>query len=373
MLGPASERVEAADGGKGTQVIEGIDSVGVVGAGTMGAGIAQSLAMAGFQVTLFDVSEHVLDSAEERIQRGLERCEQPRSFSLIRKSTQLRKLGDCDAVIEAAVEDLAVKRELFMQLDRHLDPPKLLATNTSSLPVTKIAGATENPDRVAGMHFFNPPTVMRLVEVVRAEHTTEETVQLALKLARALGKTPVRCKDTPGFVANRVARPFYLTGMRLLEEGRGSPILIDRALREVGGFRMGPFELMDLIGLEVNLVISRSIHDQLGSPERLRPRRIQEELVKRGCKGRKNACGFYVYGENPPGTLNGDLEELVFDMGGRPLPPVEIVREVVGAVIDEAKLAAQEGVAAPPDIDTAMKLGLNWPRGPFEWERELAR
>lgn len=354
-------------------MIEGFDSVGVVGAGTMGAGIAQSLALAGFQVTLYDVSEQVLDAAEERIQRGLERFEQPRAFSLIRKSTQLRRLGDCDAVVEAAVEDLAVKRELFTQLDRFLDPPKLLATNTSSLSIGKIAAATENPDRVAGMHFFNPATVMRLVEVVRAEHTSEDTVQLALKLARALGKTPVRCKDTPGFIANRVARPFYLTGMRLLEEGRGSPSLIDRALREAGGFRMGPFELIDLIGLEVNLTITKSVWERLGRPERLKPRRIQEVLAERGCRGRKNACGFYVYGENPPGTLNGDLEELVPDMGGRPLPAVEIVRAVVGSVIDEAKLAAQEGVALPPDIDTAMKLGLNWPRGPFEWERELAR
>ncbi|MBI5202589.1 MAG: 3-hydroxybutyryl-CoA dehydrogenase [Elusimicrobia bacterium] len=354
-------------------MIEGIDSVGVVGAGTMGSGIAQSLAMAGFQVTLYDVSEEVLDAGEERIQKGLERCEQPRAFSLVRKSTQMRKLGDCDAIIEAAFEDLAVKRELFTQLDRHLDPPKLLATNTSSLSIAKIASATENPDRVAGMHFFNPAAVMRLVEVVRAEHTSEDAIQLALKLARALGKTPIRCKDTPGFVANRVARPFYLAGMRLLEEGRGSPILIDRAMKEVGGFRMGPFELMDLIGLEVNFTITQSIFEQLGKPERLKPRRVQAELVKRGAKGRKNACGFYVYGENPPGTLNGDLEDLVPDMGGRPLAPVEIVREVVGAVIDEAKLAAQEGVAVPPDIDTAMKLGLNWPRGPFEWERELAR
>ncbi|MBI4423494.1 MAG: 3-hydroxybutyryl-CoA dehydrogenase [Elusimicrobia bacterium] len=345
-----------------------IEQVGVVGAGTMGAGIAQALAQAGIQVVLYDVSERVLSAAEERIQRGLERMEAPERFSLVRKATVLRRLEGCDAVIEAAVEDLEVKRQLFTQLDRLLDPPKLLATNTSSLPVAAIASFTENPDRVVGMHFFNPATVMRLVEVVRGEHSSEAAVRQAVALAEALGKTPVRCKDTPGFVANRVARPFYLTGMRLLEEGRGTPLDIDRAVREVGGFRMGPFELMDLIGLEVNLTITRTIWQALGKPDRLQPRRVQEALVERGCRGRKNACGFYVYGENPPGTLNADLEELVPRLAREPAPPPELFKAIVGSVAGEARLAAQEGVASRQDIDTAMRLGLNWPRGPFEWE-----
>lgn len=352
---------------------EGLSSVGVAGAGVMGAGIAQVLAQAGFQVTLYDVSERVLAGAEERIQRGLHRAEQPRQFSLVRKTTQLARLGDCDAVIETAVEDLAVKRELFLHLDRVVEPPKLLATGTSTLSVTRIASATENPDRVAGMHFFNPAQVTRLVEVVRAEHTSEGSLRRAVELAKTLGKAPVCCKDAPGFIVNRVARPYYLTGMRLLEEGRGSPLEIDRALREVGGFRLGPFELMDGLGLKESLAVCRSIWEALGRPDRLRPRKVREQLVARGCRGRKNACGFYVYGENPPGTLNGDLEELVGRGGRKPLPPAEIVREVVGSVIDEAKLVAEDGVATPADIDTAMRLGLHWPRGPFEWESEFAR
>lgn len=348
----------------------GIQSIGVVGAGTMGSGIAQLLAQSGFAALLYDVSEEALSKAEERIQKGLERIEDPRAFSLVRKTTDLRRLASCDAVIEAAVEELGVKRDLFIQLDRLLDPPKLLATNTSSLSVGRIASAAENPDRVVGMHFFNPAPVMRLVEVVRAEHTSEEAAQAAVELARALGKTAVRCKDTPGFIANRVARPFYLSGMRLVEEGAGTPADVDRALREAG-FRMGPFELMDLIGLEVNLTISRQIWEALGRPERLRPRRIQEALVARGARGRKNGSGFYAYGESPPGTVNADLGELVSGWTSRPLPLREIARAVVGAVVEEARLAEAEGVATRTDIDVAMKLGLNWPKGPFEWEREL--
>lgn len=347
-----------------------MQSIGVVGAGTMGSGIAQLLAQCGFAVLLYDISEEILSKAEERIQKGLERIEDPRAFSLVRKTTSLRRLSACDSIIEAAVEDLAVKRDLFVQLDRVLEPPKLLATNTSSLSVGRIASGIENPDRVVGMHFFNPAYVMRLVEVVRTGNSSDAAVAGALELAKALGKTPVVCKDTPGFIANRVARPFYLSGMSVVEEGGGTPAEVDRALREAG-FRMGPFELMDLIGLEVNLTISRQIWDALGRPERLRPRKIQEQLVARGCRGRKNASGFYVYGENPPGTVNQDLEELVEGWAKRPLAPKEIVARVVGAVVQEAELAAEEGVASKPDIDTAMKLGLNWPRGPFEWQRDL--
>ncbi|MCX5787241.1 MAG: 3-hydroxyacyl-CoA dehydrogenase NAD-binding domain-containing protein [Elusimicrobia bacterium] len=348
-----------------------MDLIGVVGAGTMGAGIAQACLQGGVEVALYDVSPEALDAGERRILSGLERLERPELFSMVRRVDSPARLSRCDAVIEAIVEDLGVKRELFAQLDRLVEPPRLLATSTSSFLVGRVAAATEFPERVVGMHFFRPAQVTALVEVVRAEHGSDEAVRRAVRLVRALGKTPVVCGDRPGFIADRVARPFYLSGMRLLEEGRGTPADIDRALRQAG-LRMGPFELMDGIGLEVDLAAARGLWEALGKPERLAPRRIQEQLVAWGRRGRKNACGFYVYGENPPGTINPDLEELVPGLGKRPLAPADVVRTVVGAVLDEAKLAAEERVGSPSDIDIAMRLGFGWPRGPFEWEREIA-
>jgi len=344
-------------------------TIGVVGAGTMGSGIAQLCLQSGCEVRLYDVSEDVLQRGEARIQRGLARAEQPEVFSMMRKTASLRGLEDCDAVIEAAVEDLAVKQDLFRQLDAIVPPPVLLATNTSSLSVGRIASATENPQRVAGIHFFNPAAVMRLVEVVRAEHTSEETAGRAVELAVALGKTVVRCKDTPGFIANRVARPFYREGLRLMEKGAGSPAVLDRALRHAGGFKMGPFELMDLIGLEVNLAISRSVYEALGRPERLKPSPIQEGLVARGDFGRKSGRGFYLHGEGDAGGLNPALDELAPGMNRAPLKPEDVLAGVLSAVVAEARLAKGEGVASEADIDTAMELGLNWPKGPFAWAK----
>lgn len=349
-----------------------IKTVGVVGAGTMGAGIAQLLVQNDVEVRLYDVSEEILSRGEDRVQKGLERAERPGAFSLLRKTTRMDSLAGCDMIIEAASEDLSVKLDLFRKLDAILDPPRVLATNTSSLSISRIAGATENPQRVVGMHFFNPATIMRLVEVVRGEQTAERSLEAAVALAKDLGKTPVLCKDTPGFVVNRVARPFYLTGMRLVERGAGTPAAVDKAMRE-GGFKMGPLELVDLIGLDVNFAISTQIHQALGSPERLKPSDLQATLVAKGFHGRKKAGGFYVYGENPPGTVNPAVEDFVPEMGARPLKPAEMLRTILEAVVQEARYAVNEGVATKEGVDTAMKLGMNWPKGPFEFEKSFPK
>ncbi len=343
--------------------------MGVLGAGTMGAGIAQALAQNGYGVLLFDLSDEILSAAEERVRRGLARAEKPEAFSLLRKTTSLSPIASCDAVIEAVVEDLEVKRGLLAQVDPLLGPEKLLATNTSSLSVTELARSTENPERVVGMHFFNPASVMRLVEIVRGKYSSEKFVDTAKSLAESIGKVPVICRDTPGFVANRVARPFYLTGMRLLEEGHGTPDSIDEAARW-GGLRMGPLELVDLIGVDVNWKITCTIYESLGRPERLKPREIQGRLVERGFRGRKGAGGFYVYGENPVHTVNPALEELLPGMKRDPWAPERVFNALLEAVIAEARIAVREGVASEEHIDTAMRLGMNWPKGPLEWERK---
>lgn len=351
--------------------LSSIRTVGVAGAGTMGAGIAQLFVQNDIEVRLYDVSEEILSRGEERVLRGLQRLEKPEAFSLLRKTTNIEMLGSCDLVIEAVVEDLAVKQSIFRRVDAILDPAKILATNTSSLPVSELAKAVENPDRVIGLHFFNPAPIMKLVEVVRAERSSVAAVNLAVELAAKLGKTAVVCKDTPGFIANRVTRPYYLVGQRLLEAGAGTPAEIDQAMKKEGGFRMGPFELMDLIGLDVNLSISTVVFNALGKPARLQPCTVQDKLVSAGCLGRKNSRGFYVYGENPPGTVNPLLEEIVPKMGKKQLGPRDILEKIVLGVIEEARLAADEGVASRSDIDLAMCLGMNWPKGPFAWEKTL--
>ncbi|MBI3548759.1 MAG: 3-hydroxybutyryl-CoA dehydrogenase [Elusimicrobia bacterium] len=349
-----------------------IQTVGVVGAGTMGAGIAQLLVQHDIEVHLYDVSESVLTLGEERVLKGLERAERPGAFNLMRKTTRMDALETCDLVIEAASEDLAVKLEVFRKLDTLMEPTRPIATNTSSLPIARIAAATENPQRVVGMHFFNPAPIMRLVEVVRSEFTSDATVATIEALAESLEKTAVRCKDTPGFIVNRVARPFYLQSMRLVERGAGTPADIDRVMREAG-FKMGALELVDLIGLDVNFATSTQIYQALGSPDRLKPTALQAMLVAKGYLGRKKSGGFYAYGENPPGTINPVLEDLVPEMGSHPMKPHDVLKTVIDAVVQEARVAVSEEVASRESVDTAMRLGMGWPKGPFEWEKTISR
>ncbi|MBI4052381.1 MAG: 3-hydroxybutyryl-CoA dehydrogenase [Elusimicrobia bacterium] len=346
-----------------------IRTIGVVGAGTMGAGIAQLAAQHNFEVRLCDVSERLLEEAENRILKGLEKLEIPSAFSLVRKTTQISSLKDCDFVVEAVSEDLKVKQAVFRRLDALLLPPKVLATNTSSLPIRKIASATENPDRIVGMHFFNPAPLMKLVEVVPHIETSANTIELIWNLALALEKTPVRCKDSPGFIANRLARPFYLRPMMLLSRGEVTVTQVDQAMR-IGGFRMGPFELMDLIGLDVNLAITKVLFVGLG--ERFKPVPLQEKLVEMGHLGRKSSKGFYLYEGGKPKGENPVLTELI--LGGPASKSVDgLFRSVLQDVYEEARRMVEEKVTTSADIDTAMKLGMAWPRGPFEWQKENFR
>ncbi len=264
-------------------------------------------------------------------------------------------------MVEAAPERLELKRELFERLERACAPGAVLATNTSSLSVSAIAATAERPQRVCGMHFFNPPALMRLVEVVAGDSTGEPALATTTAVAERMGRTPIRCSDSPGFIVNRCNRPFTLESLRIADQGLAEPAQIDRIVREDGGYRMGPFELMDLIGIDVNLAVARSFFDQRPEP-RWEPHPIQERMVAAGRLGRKTGRGFYDYGDD----------------GERPepeLPDAErrrvILERIVAQLVNEACFAVGEGVAAPDDIDAAMRLGLNHPRGPFEWGREL--
>ena len=278
------------------------DQIAVLGCGTMGAGIAQAALAAGFSVVLYDVSAPALDHARARIETGLSKQGHATAAERLRLATTLEQIAGATLVIEAAPEQLDLKRELFARAGAICPAPAVLASNTSSLPIAALASATPDPQRVAGLHFFNPVHRMALIEVVRAPATDEATVAALLAFVRRLGKTAVLARDTPGFVVNRVARPYYGEALRLLGEGMAAPEAIDAALERAGGFPLGPFALMDLIGIDINFAVTRSIYEQSFGESRFRPHPIQQQMVLAGRLGRKSGRGFYEYG----GPVIGD-------------------------------------------------------------------
>jgi 3-hydroxybutyryl-CoA dehydrogenase len=278
--------------------------IAVFGAGTMGAGIAQICLFSGAKVTLCDPSPDAQKRAQKSIEAEIKRLAAEKKLTKDEEHeirARLRFAGglvDCegaDLVIEAVFERLDVKQELFSRLDQHLAPPAILATNTSALSVTAIASKTRFSDRVCGLHFFNPPAKMKLVEVVAAEQTSSDTVEHALSFVREIGKEPIRVEDTPGFVVNRCARPFYGEALRCLGEGIADVQTIDRILREGGGFKSGPFEELDRIGLDMDYGINRAIYEGCFRDGRFRPHLIEKKMVEAGRLGRKSGRGFYEY------------------------------------------------------------------------------
>jgi 3-hydroxybutyryl-CoA dehydrogenase len=274
----------------------------ICGAGTMGSGIAQVAATAGFKTVLYDVSEAIIQKSKVKIENDLQTLVDKQKIISEKKEDILKQLAftsnvnDCvaDVVIEAVIEKLEVKTSLFNQLASLNNNETIFVTNTSSLSVSAIAKEILKPERFAGLHFFNPAPIMKLVEVVRGEQTSYGTILKLVELTKAFGKTPVVCIDSPGFIVNRVARPYYIESLRLIEEGFADFETIDRLL-ESKGFKMGPFKLMDLIGNDVNYAVSCSVYEQLNQPERLKPSSIQKEKVEKGELGKKTGKGYYNY------------------------------------------------------------------------------
>ena len=279
-----------------------IKNICVCGAGTMGSGIAQAAAQAGFKTILYDLNSDMLLTAKDGMEKNINRQIEKGKMDDADKETILRRihftpsLENCtaDVFIEAIVEKPEIKISLFNQLAEINSADAIFASNTSSLPVTSLAEKIKHPERVIGMHFFNPATVMKLVEVVRTSFTNESVVQTITDLAKQMNKIPVACKDSPGIIVNRVARPFYIEALRIAEES-GNNFLQTDTILEATGFKMGPFKLMDLIGNDVNYAVSCSVYDQLNKPEHLKPSFIQKEKVEAGKLGKKSGVGYYNY------------------------------------------------------------------------------
>ncbi len=278
--------------------------IGIIGAGTMGSGIAQVAAVAGYGVILYDIDAPVLDRSMKQIENNLTKAIEKNKLTAAEKETALAKiktsvdfsqLKNSTTVIEAAAERLDIKQGIFQRLDDLLPHESIIATNTSSLSVTVLGAATRRPDRVIGMHFFNPAHIMKLVEIIKGIETSQTTISRITSLAKEFGKTPVLASDTPGFIVNRIARPFYGEALRLLGEGVASADEIDRIVKKSGGFKMGPFELMDLIGIDINFSVSKSVYEQFFHEPRYRPHPIQQQMVDANLLGRKTGKGFYEY------------------------------------------------------------------------------
>mgnify|MGYP002628469535 FL=1 len=370
--------------------------VGIIGSGTMGAGIAQTAATAGWTVRLFDIEQSLVHSAVESISKRFDRLvekgqiteeQSNENKSRIHGTTDVHELVDCDLIIEAIVEDFDIKSKVLTELCE-LAPDSIIATNTSSLSVNELAHATGYAARIVGMHFFNPAPIMPLVEIVSGTQSAKSAVIRATLIAEAWGKTVVQASDTPGFIVNRVARPYYLESWRIVEDGLATVDLVDETLQSLGEFRMGPFMLTDLIGQDINVATTRSVWNRLGQPSRLAPSAKQESLVEKNNLGRKTGCGAYAHDDRNnivPAILtereelevSARLEKAINDfcleatcISGSMLEKYIFAR-VLGGIINEAMWAVTEEVASEEDIDTAMKLGTNYPLRPMEWAKRI--
>lgn len=341
--------------------------IGVLGAGSMGSGIAQIGASKNHKVVLVDVNEQVLQTAKSKLEKILNRLEEKGKLiasdvlGRIQFSTQMADFKGCGMVIEAIIENLDVKKKVFSELEGIVDDSCILASNTSSLSIASIASACKSAERVIGIHFFNPAPLMPLVEIIPAVQTSEETKLTSRNLIDSWGKVTVVTKDTPGFIVNRVARPFYGEALRIYEEGIADFATIDWAMTELGGFRMGPFTLMDYIGNDVNYTVTETVFAAFYYDPRYKPSFTQKRHSEAGWYGRKSGRGYYNYAEGtaqPQPNINEAIGKQIFE-------------RIVVMLMNEAIDALFLNIASKEDIDLAMTNGVNYPKGLLKWADEM--
>lgn len=344
--------------------------VGVIGSGSMGSGIAQVAATAGHEVLLYDNNPIALKRAAQKLQKIMDRLVEKGKLSDLEATAILGRIQYIDKlfdyqeaglVIEAIVENLDIKKAVFEQLEDIVPANCIIATNTSSLSIAAIASACTRAERVLGIHFFNPAPLMKLVEIVPAIQTKDDVLRQAQKLIQSWGKVTVITKDTPGFIVNRVARPFYGEALRILEEGIADVPTIDWAMTAIGGFRMGPFTLMDYIGNDVNYTVTESVFEAFFYDPRYKPSFTQKRLSEAGFLGRKSGRGFYDYGENAEHAEPTEDKKL-----GN-----QIVDRIVAMLINEAADALYLNIATKEDIELAMTKGVNYPKGLLKWADDI--
>ena len=343
-------------------------NVAIIGSGTMGSGIAQVAATAGCTVKLFALNQEALTKSKNALEATLSRLvekekidgnEKSRIQNNISYVNTLKDLNDSDLVIEAIVENLEIKRKLFSELENYVSPVTILASNTSSLSIASIAASCQKTERVIGIHFFNPAPLMQLVEIIPAVQTSEEVLQKSVKIISDWKKVVAVAKDTPGFIVNRVARAFYSESLRIYDEGVADFATIDWALKAIGEFRMGPFELMDMIGHDVNYVVTETVFTAFYFDPKFKPSFTQKRLLEARFLGRKSGRGFYNYNiELPKPTEDLILAKSIFD-------------RVIVMLINEAADTLFLNIASAKDIDNAMTKGVNYPKGLLVWADEL--
>jgi 3-hydroxybutyryl-CoA dehydrogenase len=344
-------------------------NIGIIGAGSMGIGITQIASTADCKVLLFDQNKSAIEQALKKLEKFLLRLIEKGKINTIKKDSilsnikiveNLESMKEVDLIIEAIVENSSTKKDLFSNLESIVSNDCVLATNTSSISITSLASCLKNPIRFIGIHFFNPAPIMPLVEIIPALQTNDNLVKEIHQLLLNWNKKPVVAKDTPGFIVNRIARPFYSEALRIYEEQIADFATIDFAMKHIGGFRMGPFELMDFIGNDVNYAVTESVFKAFYYDPRYRPSFTQKQYADAGWYGRKSSKGYYDYVDNIELVLPSKDEKLL----------VEIFERILVMLINEAMDALYLGIASEQDIELAMTKGVNYPKGLISWGKE---
>ncbi|MET3537619.1 3-hydroxyacyl-CoA dehydrogenase NAD-binding domain-containing protein [Chryseobacterium limigenitum] len=345
-------------------------NIGIIGAGTMGVGIAQVAATAGCKVVLFDANTPQIDKALSGLEKTLNKLVEKAKISQekaeeirnnIVKGETLQDLKDSDLVIEAIIENKEIKTKVFTELETYVSESCIIGSNTSSISITSLGAELQKPERFIGIHFFNPAPLMPLVEVIPSLLTEKTLAEKIYNLMKDWGKTPVIAKDIPGFIVNRIARPYYGEGLRIVEENIATIEQVDEAMKTIGNFKMGPFELMDLIGVDVNFSVTKTVYNEYFYDPKYKPSLLQQRMSEAKLHGRKTGKGFYDYSENaqnPVAEKNDALYQQIF-------------LRIISMLINEAVEAKRLGIANDEDIELAMQKGVNYPKGLLAWGKGI--
>ncbi|TLX24473.1 3-hydroxybutyryl-CoA dehydrogenase [Chryseobacterium indologenes] len=345
-------------------------NIGIIGAGTMGIGIAQVAATAGCKVVVFDANAPQIDKALSGLEKTLQKLAEKGKITEdkaseirnnITKGEALQDLKDSDLVIEAIIENKDIKTKVFTELENYVSEDCVIGSNTSSISITSLGAELKKPERFIGIHFFNPAPLMPLVEVIPSLLTEKTLAEKIYNLMKEWGKTPVIAKDIPGFIVNRIARPYYGEGLRIVEENIATPEQVDEAMKTLGNFKMGPFELMDLIGVDVNFAVTTTVYKDYFYDHKYKPSLLQQRMSEAKLHGRKTGKGFYDYNEGAEKPV-AQKDEALYQ---------QIYLRIISMLINEAVEAKRLGVANDGDIELAMQKGVNYPKGLLSWGKEL--